>query len=165
MSKEKRLTTKEIAYMGVMVATLEAAKFALSFLPNVELVTLFIILYTLFFGGKVIYVILAFILIEGCRYGFGLWWVMYLYVWPLLALFTHLLRKWESVMTYSILSAAFGLCFGALCSIPYFFIGGPTTAFTWWIAGIPYDLLHCASNFVLCLILFRPLRAILNKLE
>lgn len=166
MKEEKAvLTTKDIAFIGVMVATIEAAKFALSFLPNIELVTLLIILYTFFFGKKVLYVIFSFVLIEGCRYGFGVWWIMYLYAWPLLALVTYLFRKKESVWFFSILSGAFGLCFGALCSIPYFFIGGPVTAFSWWIAGIPYDIIHCISNFTLCLVLFKPLRAVLKKLE
>ena len=55
-----------------MVATLEVAKFALSFLPNVELVTLLIMLYTLYFGRKIIYVIPFFVLIEGIVWGFGI---------------------------------------------------------------------------------------------
>ena len=141
-----------------MIAALEAVKHALAFLPNVELVTLLIILYTLYFGDKIIYVIASFILLEGCWYGFGLWWVMYAYIWPLLALLTYLLRKQESVWVFSVLSGGFGLCFGALCSIPYFFIGGAKTAFAWWVAGIPYDLIHCVSNFLLCRVLFLPLK-------
>lgn len=141
-----------------MIAALEAVKHALAFLPNVELVTLLIILYTLYFGDKIIYVIAAFILLEGCWYGFGLWWVMYAYIWPLLALLTYLLRKQESVWVFCVLAGGFGLCFGALCSIPYFFIGGAKTAFAWWVAGIPYDLIHCVSNFLLCRVLFLPLK-------
>ena len=81
----ERGKARDIALMGMMAAALEAAKFALSFLPNVELVTLLIILYTLYFGKKVLPVIAVFVLLEGCRYGFGLWWVMYLYAWPILA--------------------------------------------------------------------------------
>ena len=33
--------------------------------------------------------------------------------------------------------------------------------FTWWIAGIPFDLVHGISNLILALILFQPLRRIL----
>lgn len=43
---------RDIARIGVMIALLEAVKNALAFVPNVELVTLFIILFTLFFEGK-----------------------------------------------------------------------------------------------------------------
>ena len=38
------LTIKDIALVGVMTATLEAGKMAMTFLPNVEVVSLFIIL-------------------------------------------------------------------------------------------------------------------------
>lgn len=162
---KRKLTVRDIAEIGVMIAVLEAVKHALAFLPNVELVTLLVILYTLYFGNKIIYVIAAFILLEGCWYGFGLWWVMYAYMWPLLALLTYLLRKQESVWVFSILAGAFGLCFGALCSIPYFFIGGAKTAFAWWVAGIPYDVIHCVSNFLLCRILFCPLRNVVKNVS
>lgn len=154
----------DIALMGMMAATLEAAKYALSFLPNVELVTLLIILYTLCFGKKALPAIGAFVLLEGCVYGFGLWWVMYLYAWPLLAGLTHLLRKKKSMWVFAVLAGAYGLMFGALCAIPYLFIGGPVAAFTWWVAGIPYDIIHCVSNFILCSLLFCPLRNVLRRI-
>ncbi len=160
----ERGKARDIALMGMMAAALEAAKFVLSFLPNVELVTLLIILYTLYFGKKVLPVIAVFVLLEGCRYGFGLWWVMYLYAWPLLAGVTWLLRRQRSAWVFSILAGAFGLSFGALCAVPYFFAGGPAAAFSWWVAGIPYDIIHCVSNFLLCRLLFCPLRDVMEKI-
>jgi energy-coupling factor transport system substrate-specific component len=159
------LTIKDIALIGVMTATLEAGKMALSFLPNVEVVSLFIILYTLFFGRRTVYAIFTFVLIEGCLYGFGIWWIMYLYIWPLLSLLTWLFRKHAAPLPYALLSGTFGLFFGALCAIPYFIIGGWQMAFTWWIAGIPYDIIHCVANFLLCLILFQPLYRCLNQVN
>lgn len=160
-----KITTKDIALTGVMIATLEAAKMALSFVPNVELVTLLIILYTLVFGKRVFYAIAAFVLLEGCLYGFGIWWVMYLYIWPLLAFLTLLFRKQQSVWFWSIFAGGYGLIFGALCAVPYFFLDGWHAAMTWWIAGIPYDLIHCVSNVILCGILFCPLYHVLRKLQ
>ncbi len=156
---------RDIALTGVMIATIEAAKLALSFLPNVELVTLLVILYTLTFGRKIAYVIAAFLLLEGCLYGFGLWWIMYAYIWPLVAGFAWIFRGRQSVWFWSIFSGACGLFFGALCSVPYLFIGGTKAMFAWWVAGIPYDLIHCVSNTVLCFVLFTPLKAVLSNLE
>ena len=161
----RKLTIRDIAMMGVMTAILEAAKQALAFLPNIELVTLLLILYTLFLGGKVIYVIFAYVIMEGLLYGFGLWWFSYLYVWPLLAVFTWLFRKQESVWFWSIFSGAYGLLFGALCAIVQLIIGGPATAFAWWVSGIPYDIPHGVGNFVLCFVLFRPLHTVLHRLR
>ncbi len=159
-----KLNVKNIALLGVMIAILEVAKNVLAFLPNVELVSLLIILYALYLGKRVFLVVPAFVLIEGCIYGFGLWWIMYLYTWPLLAVFTMLFKKQDSVWFWSILSGVFGLFYGALSAIPYLFLGGFQTAFSWWIAGIPFDIIHCVSNFVLCLILFKPLRNVMCRM-
>ena len=57
------------------------------------------------------------------------------------------------------------LCFGALCAIPYFFIGGWQMAFSWWLSGIPYDVIHCVSNTVLTFVLLPPLRTLLERLK
>lgn len=160
-----KLKIKDIVMIGMMVAMLEAAKLSLAVIPNVELVSLLVILFTLFFEKKIIYVLQAFILIEGLIYGFGVWWIMYLYAWPLLAFVTWVFRKQESVWVFATLSGVFGLLFGALCSIPYFFIGGWNMGFSWWIAGIPYDLIHGVSNFIVCMVLFVPLRKVMNKLR
>jgi energy-coupling factor transport system substrate-specific component len=165
MEKKHTLTIRDTSVMGVMVALLEAAVHAMASLPNIEPVTLLFMLYTLFLGGKVVYVLAAYLLLEGCFYGFGLWWIMYVYIWPLLCLLTYLLRKQRSVWVFAILSSLFGLLFGALCSIPYLFIGGVSGAFAWWVAGIPFDLIHCVSNFVLCMVLFPPLRFCLMRLK
>ena len=142
MKSKTKITVRDIAITGMMIATIEVAKNALAFIPNVELVSLLVILFTLYFGKKILFVIPAFILLEGCIYGFGLWWIMYLYVWPLLALITYIMRKQDSVWVWAIISGSFGLAFGALCSIPYIVLSGPKAAFAWWVSGIPFDILH-----------------------
>jgi energy-coupling factor transport system substrate-specific component len=165
MANHQKLTPREIAVMGVMVAVLEASVHAMAAIPNVEPVTLLLMLYTLFLGRKVAFVIAAYLMLEGCFYGFGLWWIMYLYIWPLLAFLTYILRRQRSAWVFAILAGLFGLFFGALCSIPYFFMGGISSAFAWWVSGIPFDLIHCVSNFALTLILFSPLRHCLERLK
>ena len=44
------------------------------------------------------------------------------------------------------------------------FIGGIGYALAKWISGIPYDLMHCGGNFVIALLLFDPMRKLLEKL-
>lgn len=168
----RNLTIKDIAVSGVMVAVIEVSKMALSWLPNIELTSFWLIMFTLFFGWKIVFVVPAFILIEGCMYGFQIWWVMYLYAWPLLVILAWMFRRQESVWFWSILSGAFGLCFGLFCSIPYVVAGaveggirsGLYAGFTWWVAGIPWDILHCIGNFAVMLTLYRPIRAVMRKL-
>ncbi|MEG1848389.1 MAG: hypothetical protein RR238_07950 [Lachnospiraceae bacterium] len=157
--------SKDIALIGMMVATIEAAKVSLSFLPNIELVSLLVILYTLFFKRKAVYAIFIFILMEGFLYGFGIWWFGYLYVWPILAFITHLCRQHTEPMFWATLSGFYGLVFGGLFAIPYFFLSGYQAGMTYWISGIPYDIAHCIGNFTLALVLFRPLYRILQKVS
>ncbi len=33
---------------------------------------------------------------------------------------------------------------------------GISTAITWWIAGIPWDFVHCVVNFTVMFILYKP---------
>lgn len=155
----------DIVTIGVLTATLEAAKIGLAFLPNVELVTLLLVVYTTVFGKKALAASFAFVGVECMVWGMGLWVINYLYIWPFLVLLALVVCKsgCRSVWGYSILCGSYGLGFGALCAIPYFFIGGPSMMLTWWIAGIPYDLIHGISNFILCLILYRPFRYAVEK--
>lgn len=169
----KKLTVKDITLFAMMLAVIEVSKLALSFLPNIELTTFWIIIFTLFFKERIIPVIPAFILIEGVIYGFGLWWFMYLYIWPFLALMTYLFRKNKSVIFWSVFSSVFGFLFGFLCSFPYIIIGaleggiknGITYAFSWWVAGIPWDIIHGVGNFFLMLALYVPIIKVTEKLS
>ena len=43
-------------------------------------------------------------------------------------------------------------------------MGGFDYAIRWWLAGLPFDYIHSVSNFVIALILFVPLRKLLEKL-
>ena len=166
-------TTYDVAVIGIAIALIEVCKAAMMGLPNIELTSFWIIMFTLFLGRKILLVIPAFILIEGCVFGFGIWWIMYLYAWPLLVLLTWIFRKQENVLFWAVLSGLYGLFFGAMCSIPYVVIGcfnggirsGLYAGFTWWIAGIPYDLLHCVGNFALMLILFHPIKISFSYLK
>lgn len=156
--------SQELAVMGLFAAVLFAGQVALASVPNVEIVSLLVILYTLALGRRVLFVIYTFVLLEGIFYGFGIWWVSYLYVWPLLSLVTLAFRRVDSLLFFSILSGFFGLFFGALCAIPYLFAGGAAAAFAYWISGLPFDLIHCGGNFAVCLVLYKPLRRVIGRL-
>lgn len=88
-----KVTVRDIALIGMMIAIIEVSKRALDFLPNVELVTFWIIMFTLFLGKKAMYGVFGFVLIEGMIYGIHVWWIMYLYIWPALVVITLLFRK------------------------------------------------------------------------
>lgn len=160
-----RLRIIDIVVIGMMSSVLLAVQFALSFLPNVELVSLLIILYTLIFGKKTLYIVYVFVILEGLVYGIGLWWFNYLYVWAILFIITLLMKKIHSQLIWAVISGIYGLSFGALCSIPYFITGGIPSGAAYWIAGIPFDILHGISNFAIAFALFDPLYYILDKIN
>lgn len=154
-----------IATMGLLSAILLIGQVGMSFLPNIEPVTTLIILYTLVYKKQTFPIIYTFVLLEGLVFGFGVWWISYLYIWSVLALLALLFRKMDSALLWAVLSGAFGLSFGALCAIPYLISGGIGAAVSYWVNGIPFDILHCAGNFVLTLVLYRPLLRVLKKLR
>ncbi len=162
---EASMRIKDIAIIGTLSAIMVALQVALSFLPNIELVSLLIILFTLIFRWKALIITYVFVALEGLIYGIGLWWLNYLYVWAVLFLLVMLFRKISSPFLWAVISGAYGLSFGALCSIPYFITGGIPSGFAYWVQGIPFDLMHGAGNFVAALILFRPLYYVLNRID
>ncbi len=153
-----------LCLMAIMGVVLAASKEALAFLPNFELVTLLLILFTLCFGRYVIGALGVFLLLEGLLYGFGLWWAMYLYVWPLLAGLVWLFRWMDRAWQWALLAGGYGLCFGSLCALAYLPLGGASMALAWAIAGLPFDFIHAGANFLLALVLYRPLRTALDRL-
>lgn len=161
----KRMTALTIAQIGIMSATLSVGKTALAFMPNIEIVSLLIILYSIYFGKKVILAVYIFIAVECMIWGINIWTLMYIYIWPALSLVSVIFRKKDSVIFWAVFSAAFGLMFGALGSLVYVFMGGFKTAFAWWISGIPMDIIHCIGNFVIMLVLYKPLRKVLDAVN
>jgi len=163
---------QDVATASLMVAVIEACKLVMQGLPNIEMTSFLVILFTLRFPRLMKYVIPAFILIEGLIYGFGLWWVMYLYAWPLLSLVSRACSRADSPFFFAMVSGVFGLLFGLMCAVPYFFIGfagggfaqGLTQMLAWWVAGIPFDLVHGVSNFAVMLALYRPISNLLRHI-
>ena len=140
-----------------------AAKYVMSFLPNIEPVSLMVMLFAVVFGWKWVYPVYLYVMLEILFYGISLWNINYLYIWAVLAVAAFFLRNMRNPLGWALLSGVFGLLFGALCGIVDVFIGGFGYAVAKWISGIPFDLLHCGGNFVIALVLFQPLRKLLEK--
>ena len=154
----------ETVLYGVLGALTFALQVVMAPLPNIEPVSLLVMLFAVIFGWKSLYSIYVFVVMEVLFHGLGIWNINYLYIWTVLALAAIFMRRMESPLAWAILSAVYGLCFGALCGIVDIFIGGFGYAVTKWISGIPFDILHCCGNFALALVLWKPLRALLSRL-
>lgn len=161
----KPISARRICAIGLCGALLLAVQIVLSPLPNIELVSLLVIVYTLTLGSDTLYIIYLFALLEGVVYGFGLWWFTYLYVWTLLYLAVRALRGIDSAVLWAVIAAIYGLLFGTLTSVPYFITGGVGGGVAYILGGLTFDFLHCGGNFVLVLLLYKPLRAAMNRVR
>ncbi len=161
-----RLDARTLTEPALCTALLFGLQVALAALPNIEVVTLLVMLYTRWFGRRALFIIYLFALLEGVFYGFHLWWLMYLYVWTILWLaVTWLEERLCSTLSWAVLGGAFGLVFGFLCSFPYLAVGSVRVVLGWWIAGLPFDLIHGCINFVLILTLFAPLDSLYRRIR
>lgn len=149
---------------GMLAALTFALQVVMSPLPNIEPVSLLIMLFAVTFGWKCLYVVYIFVVMEILYFGFSTWNVYYFYIWTVLAVVAICLRKTQNPIIWALVSAVFGLLFGALCGVADAFIGGIGYAAAKWVTGIPFDVTHCVGNFVIAIVLFQPLRKLLQKL-
>lgn len=161
------MKAKDIVLIGILSATITAGKLALSFVPNIEIVTLLFIVYTIVFGHKkTLFVALIFSTTEIFIYGFNTWLLVYYFIWPLLILLTEVMkRRLKSEYGYAALGALFGYTFGFFAAVVESFFYGIAYGWTYWIRGLLFDLIHGTSNFIIILILLNPLKNLLFKLK
>lgn len=159
------MKTRELTELALLTALLIGGKEVMNALPNINPVTLILILSVLHYGAKTLYVAFAFVAVQICIYGLGMWALNYIYIWPLLVLAALPFRATHSRLFWAAFAGIFGLIFGALCAIPYFFIGGWSMALSYYVAGISFDLTHCVGNFVITLVLLPPLDKLLGRLK
>ena len=160
----QKLTIRQIALFAMLGALTFGLKVAMSYLPNIEPVSLCVMLYAVVFGKKCVYPIYLYVVMEILIYGLGTWNINYLYIWAILAMAAYLMRDMKHPLAWALVSGVFGLCFGLLCAPVDFFLGDIGFVISKWISGIPFDIMHCAGNFVIALLLFVPLRTLLERL-
>ena len=89
-------TSKKVQEMVIfsMLATLMfCSKIIMEALPNIHLLGMLTMLYTVVFRFKALIPIYIYVLINGIYSGFSLWWVPYTYVWTVLWAITMLVPK------------------------------------------------------------------------
>ena len=158
------MKTRELVTMAFLTAIMFVGQVGMAFLPNIEIVSLLVILYTQLYRKKVFLIIYLFAFLEGAIYGFGIWWINYLYIWSILAVVVLLVPKKQPVPVWAVISGIYGLSYGFLCAIPYYITGGAGAGFSYWVTGIPFDILHCVGNVGVTLVLYNPVSAILRRL-
>jgi len=153
------MKAKDIALIGLLSASITTGKLILSFIPNVEIISLLFIVYTVTFGlNRSILVSIIFTTTEIFIYGFSTWFLVYYLIWPMLIIITQLIKKFvKNEYGYATFAGLFGLSFGFFFAIVESFFYGYAYGLTYWVSGIPFDILHGVSNFIIVLLLFNPI--------
>lgn len=168
--KSASLSPRELAVFSMLGTLMFCSKIIMEALPNIHLLGMLTITYTIVYRTKALIPLYIYILLNGLIAGFSLWWMPYLYIWAILWAAAMLLPKNLSpkvaFFVYPLLCALHGLAFGTLYAPAQalFFGLNWQQMIAWIIAGLPYDMIHAASNLVVGFLIF-PLSRLLTKLN
>ena len=167
--KSKNLPIKEICLFGILSALMFVSKIVMEALPNIHLLGMLTVTYTIVFRKKALIPIYVYVLLNGLFAGFNMWWVPYLYIWTVLWGATMLLPKnmprGVAVVVYPIICALHGLLFGVLYAPVQALMYGFTfeQTLTWIVAGLGFDVVHMVGNFAVGLLIY-PVSRVLPRL-
>ena len=162
---------RDMLIFAMLGALMFASKQVTEVLPNIHLLGMFTMVYTLVYRKWALVPIYVFVFLTGLLHaGFALWWVPYLYLWAVLWGVTMLLPKKlpvkVQVPVYMAVCALHGLCYGTLYApfqaLAYGYDLKQTL--TWIAAGFPWDVTHAVGNLAAGTLIV-PLAALLRKLE
>lgn len=149
-----KLKTKEMILFSLLGATMFVSKLITEALPNIHLLGLFIVSYTLVFRAKALIPIYIFVFLTGIYGGFTFWWIPYLYIWSILWLAIMLLptKMPPKIATpvYMTVAGLFGLLYGVLYAPAQALLYGYNFEKTlaWIASGFYFDITHAISNFL-----------------
>lgn len=164
-----KIKTKEITLFALLGAFMYASKMLMEFLPNIHLLGVFTVTFTVVYRKKALIPIYIYVALLGLFSGFAPWWVPHIYLWTALWGITMLLPKnmpsKVAVPIYMITCALHGFLYGTLYA--------PTQAImfgldfkgmiAWIVAGLPFDAIHGVSNFFAGALVL-PLSMLLKKI-
>ncbi len=149
-----KLTIKEIVIFSMLGSLMYVSKILLEFLPNVHLLGVLTVSFTIVYRQKALYPIYVYVLLLGLFNGFTMWWIPHLYLWTILWGVTMLLPKNMSKITapivYSIVCASHGFLYGTLYAPAQALMFGLdfNGMITWIVAGLPWDAVHGVGNLI-----------------
>lgn len=165
-----KISVKELVIFSMLGALMYSSKVIMEFLPNIHLLGMFTMVYTITYRKKALYPIYIYVFLNGIFAGFASWWIPYLYLWTVLWGVTMLLPRNMPMkvqpIVYMVVCAMHGFLFGTLYAPAQAIIFGLSFKgmIAWIIAGLPWDIVHGIGNFFVG-ILIVPLVRLLRRLE
>ena len=169
-SNSMKVTTREIVVFSMLGAVMYASKIIMEVAPNIHLLGVFTIAFTVVYRKKALYPIYIYVILNGIFCGFATWWIPYLYVWTVLwgivMLLPKSMPKKIQPVVYKIVCAAHGVLFGTLYAPAQALLYGLSFKgmIAWIIAGLPFDCIHGVSNFF-CGLLIMPIISVIRFAE
>lgn len=169
-------TALRIVMPALIAALLLSGQVALAIIPNVEVVTLIVIVSAYVFSpGVTIIAVLVFCTGEWLIYGFGYWVVSYYIYWPLLTAVSLILKLLKNtwlrniiaVLIAAVLTTFFGVMTSAVDTVVVsgfnvdFFDYFPII----YIRGAYFYIVHIVSNSITIGCLFTPLSLALKRIK
>lgn len=151
-------------------ALMYASKLIMEVAPNIHLLGVFVIAFTVVYRKKALYPIYIYVILNGIFCGFAAWWVPYLYIWTVLwgavMLLPKNMPKKARPFVYMAVCAAHGFLFGTLYAPAQALLFGLNFKgmAAWIVAGLPFDFIHGVSNFF-CGILIVPVISAVRSAE
>lgn len=165
-----KLTVREMVVFAMLGALMYVSKLVMEFAPNIHLLGVFTIAFTIVYRKKALYPVYIYVFLTGLFSGFATWWLPHLYLWLIpwgvTMLLPGKLSGGTATMIYMGLCGIHGLLYGTLYAPMQALLYGLNmeAMISWIIAGLPFDLVHGISNFF-CGILILPVVSVLKLAE
>ena len=168
--KESLNHIRMLILMAMFGAMMFISQKLMEFLPNIHLLATIIAVITIVYRRWALIAVLIYVFMSGLFGGFGVWWVPYIYLWPMLWLLLMLVpaktKKNLSIPISAGICTLHGFLFGVLyapAQALFFHLNFEQTI-AWIASGLYFDLLHGIGNAVLSLLIY-PLVRLLFVLE
>ena len=162
---------RQLTVFAMLGVIMFVSDILMEFLPNVHIVGVLTVVYTIAYRWKALVPIYIYVLLNGLFSGFGIWWLAYLYVWSVLwgvaMLIPRGLGRRAKLVLYTTVCTLHGLCFGLLY-VPVQMIYNSDIKYiiSWLTVGfITTDIYHGIGNCIFGILLIIPLSELLIKLE
>ncbi|MFI3229576.1 MAG: hypothetical protein R3Y23_05375 [Bacillota bacterium] len=173
--KQMLSATKRLVLIGMLSASITSGKLALAVIPNVEIVTLLIMAYTIVFGLKIsLPTTLIFVTTEMLIYGVNTWIISYYIHWCLIAVVTaavYAIFKDKHYIPYVITATLLTAMFGVLTSFfDTIFYANSSWSYFWssftimYLRGVSFYVTHIVSNTIVVALGLFPLVSVMKKL-
>lgn len=164
------ISVSELAVFGVLGAVMFVSKLMMEWIPNVHLLGMFTMTFTIVYRKKALIPLYVYVLLNGIYAGFAVWWIPYLYIftvlWGVTMLLPQKMKKPVAVIVYMLVCGLHGLAFGLLYapSQALFFGFSFKTTIAWVISGLPWDVVHGIGNFAAGTLIV-PLSSLIRRID